>query len=72
MKKLRRMQNINNIVMTISFMVAIGSLLAGSILGFLLGGIACLCTFVAEKKIEKARRIILSSDPITNILRTRG
>lgn len=72
MKKLRRMQNINNIVMTLAFMVAVGSLLAGSVLGFVLGGLACLCTFIAEKKIERARRIFLSSDPIINVLHDRG
>lgn len=71
MKKLRRMQDINNIVMLVSFVVAIGSLLAGSVLGFVLGGLACLCTFIAEKKIERARRIILSSDPVSHVLRMR-
>lgn len=72
MKKLRRMQNINNIVMTLAFMATTLSIFTGAVIGIVFGVISLICTFIAEKKIERARRIFLSSDPITNVLHNRG
>lgn len=61
MKKLRRIQNINNAVMLFSFIGACAMILAMQPLIFVGFCIALFCCFKAEKDIEKARRAFLSS-----------
>lgn len=63
MSKLRRLQNINNVLMGVLFVSAFVAIFLGKVLVFAGLSIALFITFMTEKRIERARRRPWSQHP---------